>query len=380
MLARFLIWGGAPWLIVAIALGIGFLSYRWRRRWGRPRLCLAISVIFVVIGALLALGAGAQAWRWAQLQRLRPAAGQFVDVGGYRAFVLCEGPPTPTTVVWLSGAYSHAYWLKPLHDAFAKFHRSCLIDRPGLGYADDGPLPRTVDRIIGEMHAALHGAGVKSPLVFAGHSMGGLYAANYTQAYPEDVEGLVLLDPTPPQWFMEQSTLYGCPEHPNIQVWGAVFGLALVRPLNPLFGPGPESIRAALAPDWPMIADLETQPRSLIAAISAGYEACRNVFSLVRAPGSLGNVPVLKFVQSEPAEEQATTPQGLSPRETLNWRALRQTWDDSYVTYSTDGLLKRAPPKAGHYFVLTQQPLMRAEIGAFLARIDAHISTEQRAQ
>ncbi len=74
-------------------------------------------------------------------------------------------------------------------------------DRAGLGWSDPGPLPRDGRRIVAELHRALANAGLRGPYVFVGHSYGGLLARIFTDAYPDEVAGLVLAEPSSPALF-----------------------------------------------------------------------------------------------------------------------------------------------------------------------------------
>ena len=47
------------------------------------------------------------------------------------------------------------------------------------------------------MRALLQSAGIAGPYVLVGHSIGGIFVRLYTAAYPDDVVGLVLVDSTP---------------------------------------------------------------------------------------------------------------------------------------------------------------------------------------
>jgi pimeloyl-ACP methyl ester carboxylesterase len=122
-----------------------------------------------------------------------------IDVGGYSLHVLAEGaarggrPP----VIWFAGGHASGYAIHHLHRAFRGETRSILIDRPGTGWSDTGPFPRTTAREADEIVLALERAGEKGPFVWAGHSFGGLLAANIARRRPDLVHTLVLLDPTP---------------------------------------------------------------------------------------------------------------------------------------------------------------------------------------
>jgi pimeloyl-ACP methyl ester carboxylesterase len=159
----------------------------------------------LLAGTLVAMGAvlaGASLRHQFVLHRARralPPPGRLVDIGGYCVHVLAEGvacedrPP----VVWFAGGHASGYAIHHLHRAFRGLTRSILIDRPGTGWSDTGPFPRSTAREAAEMVLALERAGEKGPFVWAGHSFGGLLAANIARRRPDLVHALVLLDPTP---------------------------------------------------------------------------------------------------------------------------------------------------------------------------------------
>ena len=75
--------------------------------------------------------------------------------------------------------------------------RTVRYDRPGLGgSADDGvsPTPRHIATVL---HDALAAAGVPPPYVLVGHSLGGTRIRMFAGTYPNEVAGLVFVDPTP---------------------------------------------------------------------------------------------------------------------------------------------------------------------------------------
>lgn len=158
-----------------------------------------LTLLVWLVGGLLAAGALRHLWTLARTRRALPAPGRLVDVGGYRMHVLAEGqvrdgrPP----IVWFAGGHASGFAIHHLHRALRSETRSILIDRPGTGWSDTGPFPRTTAREADEVVRALEAAGERGPIVWAGHSFGGLLCANVARRRPELVHTLVLLDPTP---------------------------------------------------------------------------------------------------------------------------------------------------------------------------------------
>jgi pimeloyl-ACP methyl ester carboxylesterase len=79
--------------------------------------------------------------------------------------------------------------------------RVVSYDRAGLGWSELGPMPRTADRIVDELHALLERASILPPYVLVGHSFGGLTMPLFAARFPDDVAGMVLVDPVAPtEW------------------------------------------------------------------------------------------------------------------------------------------------------------------------------------
>ncbi len=152
-----------------------------------------------VLGLLLALASMRHQWMLSKARRAHPPPGQLIDLGGYRVHLLAEGEQRPgrAPVVWFAGGHASGHAIHHLHRAFRGETRSILIDRPGTGWSDTGPFPRTTAREADEMVLALERAGEKGPFIWAGHSFGGLLVANIARRRPDLVHTLVLMDPTP---------------------------------------------------------------------------------------------------------------------------------------------------------------------------------------
>lgn len=79
----------------------------------------------------------------------------------------------------------------------SRFARTVTYDRAGLGLSEDGPPPRDGRRIAAELRRALLSAGIAPPYIIVGASLGGPYIRIFAGMYPDDVAGMVLVDPTP---------------------------------------------------------------------------------------------------------------------------------------------------------------------------------------
>jgi pimeloyl-ACP methyl ester carboxylesterase len=120
---------------------------------------------------------------------------RLVDIGGGRKLNLrCAGKGS-STVMLEAGAVSDSMTWYKVQPLVAKFANVCAYDRAGFGFSDEGPLPRDLDAEAADLHALIHAAGIKTPLLLVGHSRGTNIARRYADKYPLDLSGMVLLDP-----------------------------------------------------------------------------------------------------------------------------------------------------------------------------------------
>lgn len=125
------------------------------------------------------------------------ATGRRVDIGGRALYLDCTGHGGPTVVIESGLA---AEWAA-VQSAVAAGTRVCSYDRPDSpgGHSDPTAI-RTAQEVVDDLHALLAAAGEAGPYVLVGHSMGGLYVQLFAYQHPDEVAGLVLVDPTPEEF------------------------------------------------------------------------------------------------------------------------------------------------------------------------------------
>ena len=130
-------------------------------------------------------------------QRFNPMTGARFDVGGFKMHIDCVGQGSPA-VIFDSGLGDTSLSWRRVQPEIAKLTRACTYDRAGLGYSDPSPRPRTSKVIAEELHALLQAAKVAGPYVLVGHSMGGYDVRLYASLFPNEVDGMVLVDASHP--------------------------------------------------------------------------------------------------------------------------------------------------------------------------------------
>lgn len=154
---------------------------------------LKFAVVILLVAAVVG-----PAYRWradkADLETT-PAPGKLVDVGGHRLHIWCSGPvdPTKPTVLFDSGLGGGAFSWAKIAPEVAKFTQACTYDRAGMGYSEQGPMPRTSAQIAKELSALIESSEISRPVVLVGLSFGGYNTRIVSSERPDLVAGLVLV-------------------------------------------------------------------------------------------------------------------------------------------------------------------------------------------
>ncbi|HKS37596.1 MAG TPA: alpha/beta fold hydrolase [Verrucomicrobiae bacterium] len=118
-----------------------------------------------------------------------------VPAGQNRLRMHIIGEGSPAVVFDCFGPANLEIWNR-VQPEVARFARAVAYDHGGYWGSEPGPKPRDARQIARELHAALRNANVRPPFILVGYSFGGPYVRVYAGMYPEDVAGIVLVDPT----------------------------------------------------------------------------------------------------------------------------------------------------------------------------------------
>jgi len=279
---------------------------------------------FAAVGALLVLaGLISQEIGSAREARRFPPPGRMVDVGGHRLHICCTGRGSPTVVMDSGFPGSSLSWTY-VQPEVARFARACSYDRAGLGWSDSGPMPRTSRQIVEELHALLRNAQIEGPCVLVGHSFGTFTVRLYASTYPDEVVGIVLLDPIQPNDWLNMTEagkrkLMGA-------VWLARYGailarLGIARLVSLLAQHGATGLARStvslmtggtlaeagrmIAPLWklpselrPIVAAFWTRPK-FFGAIASQAESLPRSAAEVAATGNHGDLPLVVLSASD---------------------------------------------------------------------------------
>lgn len=167
-------------------------------------LCLGLILVF---GLLLLAGISYQVLATARDSRLYPPPGKLIQVGSSRLHLQRSGQGSPAVVMdYGIGGLSPLWSL--VQPEVAKFTQVCIYDRAGYGWSDVSKQSRTSQQMVEELHTLLARAGVASPYILVGHSLGGLNMRLFASLYPDEVAGVVLVDSVPTEVFTHLSPIF----------------------------------------------------------------------------------------------------------------------------------------------------------------------------
>jgi pimeloyl-ACP methyl ester carboxylesterase len=198
----------------------------------RFRYVLIGTIVFVV--GLGSLGAIYQAISVRADQRKFLPPGQFVDLGGRQIHMLVQGQsngkPTVLLEAGIAGFSSNWAWVQ---NELAQITQVVSYDRAGLGWSDPAPETKDAQQSAQDLHAALQKAGIQGPYIIAGHSYGGLVVRAFTDLYPGEVAGMVLVDAShPDQWLRIPASKGGQTVAFGNRVEGFLVRLGIARLFN----------------------------------------------------------------------------------------------------------------------------------------------------
>src|SRR5215467_11476206 len=131
------------------------------------------------------------------------------------------GTGGPAVVLEAGGGLRMTTW-KKVFPEIAAFTTVIAYNRAGFGRSGPAEAPRNGLTIVRELRTFLHDLGVRPPHVLVGHSLGGLYTQLFVRLHPDEVAGLVLVDPTHP--FIDAAKHATEALTPQAAVWASVLG------------------------------------------------------------------------------------------------------------------------------------------------------------
>lgn len=120
---------------------------------------------------------------------------RLVDIGGRKLNIYCTGKGSPA-VILDGGLGSDITEWRFVQPAIAKTTQVCAYDRAGNGFSDPAPIPRDAKALAADLSSLLRAAEIGGPYVVVGQSLAGLHIRLFADEHPDEVAGMVLVDPS----------------------------------------------------------------------------------------------------------------------------------------------------------------------------------------
>ncbi len=222
--------------------------------------------------------------------------GQMIDIGGYHLHLQVQGSGNPAAVMDSGLAGNSLAWGNAL-PAVAEVTQAAAFDRAGYAWSEPAPpgTPRHSGQLVSELRRLLIFAGINPPYILLGHSAGAIHALVFAKTYPQEIAGLVLVDPSHPE-MMER--IPGVPSAQTVKRSMSAIAflgrLGLLRLLGPLilrqlFPNGERQFPPAI---WQALRGFASRSQDYANAAREASDGAQS-FAMARAtPGSLGDLPI----------------------------------------------------------------------------------------
>jgi pimeloyl-ACP methyl ester carboxylesterase len=324
---------------------------------------IPLIVVAGVLAFLLVAGGVYQFAGARRSARRYPPPGTFIDADGQPLHVVCAGSGRPMVLCESGIAASSLSWTRVLPD-IAEFTHVCAYDRAGLGWSEPARTPRTLARLVAELHGVVAHSSTAGSAVLVGHSFGAFLVCAYTCEYPGEVAGLVLLDP-PSEWHemtRRQARLLrggillsriggflasvgvvraclalltgGAPGIPRNVV--RMFGPTTARTVERLVG----EVRKLPAEVHPIVQALWCQPKCF-RAMAEYLAALEEITAAASRVGSLGDVPLVIISSHDQPPDTVSRHRALA-RLSSQGRHMIATGSGHWIQFDEPGLVVSA--------------------------------------
>lgn len=164
---------------------------------------IIIGVIILLILLLMTISFVNHKIKLKQEDKLFKTTGKLVEVNNHNINVYISGNSnSDTTLVFMSGGGTCSPTLdfKTLYSLFENDYQIAVVEKVGYGFSDISDVDRDIDTILFETRESLNKAGIKNnKYILFPHSMSGIEALYWANKYPDEIKGIIGLDPAVPK-------------------------------------------------------------------------------------------------------------------------------------------------------------------------------------
>lgn len=124
---------------------------------------------------------------------------EYVNVNGKKVEIFTSGLDNnqndKPVIVFENGMATKLDKWKTIIEEVSKTSAVFSYNRPRIGESENDSLPPTTKHIVDNLRKMLLEKGLKPPYLLVGHSFGGAYIRSYASYYPDEIAGLIFVDP-----------------------------------------------------------------------------------------------------------------------------------------------------------------------------------------
>jgi len=338
---------------------------------------VAKIAVWVAAVLVLAVIGGAIYERALRLEAARryPPAGRLIDLGGRRLQIDCRGAGEPT-VVFESGLDTlGALSWSAVQGPVAAMTRACSYSRAGLLWSDPSPVPFDAVSVAKDLHRALVQSGERPPFLMVGHSLGGAYTLVYTRLYPEEVAGLVLVDPSHPDQVARFAAALGESDPPKfplkVRLAGALAWMGVARWVSDL----------KAIPSAP-VASRSTADAYIGVSVQALAREQQNFKGTLAEAGQtrqLGQRPLIVLTAARPDSPEDLKEIGWTRAQSQRFAAALKDLHDDEASWSTRGRNELVPDST-HYIQFERPDIVISAIRVVISEVRGAVGTASPAE
>ncbi len=133
------------------------------------------------------------------LGRIDYAQKDFLTLDGKKIEIFTSGfennQKEKPVIVFENGMATKLDMWKPIIEEVSKTSSVFSYNRPRIGESENDSLPPTTKHIVNNLRKMLLEKGLKPPYLLVAHSFGGAYIRSYASYYPDEIAGLIFVDP-----------------------------------------------------------------------------------------------------------------------------------------------------------------------------------------
>jgi pimeloyl-ACP methyl ester carboxylesterase len=125
---------------------------------------------------------------------------RITEINGTRFHFLAYGHGSPT-VLFENGMASSLDTWGSIPDSISKTTKVFAYDRAGIGRSDTISAERSIPNMVNELRDILKKEHVRPPYIYVAHSMGSYLARYFAAHYPDEIQAILLIDPSPDKMY-----------------------------------------------------------------------------------------------------------------------------------------------------------------------------------